>query len=69
MSLLGGPEGYADMLDEMFTGSSRMSGRHQSDITGLIGQYAHGNEPSHHMAYLLPCGTSRTNAGLGGQHL
>ena len=52
MALLGGPEGYADMLDEMFTGSSRMSGRHQSDITGLIGQYAHGNEPSHHMAYL-----------------
>ena len=27
-------------------------GRHQVDITGLIGQYAHGNEPSHHMAYL-----------------
>ena len=25
---------------------------HQADITGLIGQYAHGNEPSHHMAYL-----------------
>ena len=52
MDLLGGPEGYAEMLDEMFSGSSRMSGRHQSDITGLIGQYAHGNEPSHHMAYL-----------------
>ena len=29
-----------------------MIGRHQVDITGLIGQYAHGNEPSHHMAYL-----------------
>lgn len=52
MELLGGPEGYAEMLEEMFGGSSRMSGRHQSDITGLIGQYAHGNEPSHHMAYL-----------------
>ncbi|MGB1670120.1 MAG: GH92 family glycosyl hydrolase, partial [Flavobacteriales bacterium] len=52
MDLLGGPEAYAEMLDEMFSGSSRMSGRHQSDITGLIGQYAHGNEPSHHMAYL-----------------
>ena len=52
MALLGGPEGYSDMLQEMFAGSSRMSGRHQSDITGLIGQYAHGNEPSHHMAYL-----------------
>ena len=52
MEMLGGPEGYASMLEEMFSGSSRMSGRHQSDITGLIGQYAHGNEPSHHMAYL-----------------
>ena len=49
---MGGPAPYAAMLDSMFTGSSRMSGRHQSDITGLIGQYAHGNEPSHHMAYL-----------------
>jgi hypothetical protein len=29
-----------------------MGGREQADITGLIGQYAHGNEPSHHMAYL-----------------
>ena len=50
--VLGGAEGYAQMLDSMFNGPSRLSGRHQSDITGLIGQYAHGNEPSHHMAYL-----------------
>jgi hypothetical protein len=41
-----------DHLDEMFQASSETSGRNQSDITGLIGQYAHGNEPSHHMAYL-----------------
>ena len=52
MALMGGPESYAQLLDSMFTESSRLSGRHQSDITGLIGQYAHGNEPSHHMAYL-----------------
>ena len=52
MELRGGADGYAAMLDSMFNGSSRLSGRHQSDITGLIGQYAHGNEPSHHMAYL-----------------
>lgn len=39
-------------LDELFTANSETSGRQQSDITGLIGQYAHGNEPSHHMAYL-----------------
>ena len=52
MDLMGGAGAYAAMLDSMFNGSSRLSGRHQSDITGLIGQYAHGNEPSHHMAYL-----------------
>jgi len=39
-------------LDALFTANYETSGRQQSDITGLIGQYAHGNEPSHHMAYL-----------------
>ncbi len=50
--LLGGDDAYVAKLDEMFFGSSEMTGRDQADITGLIGQYAHGNEPSHHMAYL-----------------
>ncbi|MDD4215739.1 MAG: GH92 family glycosyl hydrolase [Bacteroidales bacterium] len=48
----GGNEKFADKLDEMFSASTQTSGTHQVDITGLIGQYAHGNEPSHHMAYL-----------------
>lgn len=39
-------------LDKLFTANAKTSGRNQADITGLIGQYAHGNEPSHHMAYL-----------------
>jgi hypothetical protein len=52
MNLLGGPEKFVEKLDEMFNAEMSLSGRHQSDITGLIGQYAHGNEPSHHMAYL-----------------
>lgn len=39
-------------LDRMFAAPSETTGRQQADITGLIGQYAHGNEPSHHMAYL-----------------
>jgi predicted alpha-1,2-mannosidase len=47
----GGNEGMVNFLDTLFLGSSSMSGREQADITGLIGQYAHGNEPSHHMAY------------------
>ena len=50
--LLLGEENYESKLDEMFSASSETTGREQSDITGLIGQYAHGNEPSHHMAYL-----------------
>ncbi len=47
----GGTIGRAH-LDSLFSTTSRSTGREQADITGLIGQYAHGNEPSHHMAYL-----------------
>ncbi len=46
------PEGLEKHLDNLFAASTETSGREQADITGLIGQYAHGNEPSHHMAYL-----------------
>ncbi len=49
---LGGKEKLSAKLDELFSTGSKTSGREQADITGLIGQYAHGNEPSHHMAYL-----------------
>lgn len=51
-NLLGGRDSLEAWLDRLFTVSSKTSGREQADITGLIGQYAHGNEPSHHMAYL-----------------
>ncbi len=50
--LMGGDSLFEKKLDEMFSTSAGLSGRQQADITGLIGQYAHGNEPSHHMAYL-----------------
>jgi predicted alpha-1,2-mannosidase len=43
---------FEKRLDELFQSKVPLKGRHQVDITGLIGQYAHGNEPSHHMAYL-----------------
>ena len=52
IDLMGGKEQYKIHLDNMFSASTETSGREQADITGLIGQYAHGNEPSHHMAYL-----------------
>jgi hypothetical protein len=52
MQLMGGSEKFAAKLDELFTTDTKLSGREQPDITGLMGQYAHGNEPSHHIAYL-----------------
>lgn len=48
----GGDKKFEAKLDEMFNSESKTTGREQVDVTGLIGQYAHGNEPSHHMAYL-----------------
>ena len=50
---IGGRPELEARLDTLFTTSSQIDGAEASnDITGLIGQYAHGNEPSHHMAYL-----------------
>ncbi|MGZ3872144.1 MAG: GH92 family glycosyl hydrolase [Mucilaginibacter sp.] len=51
-SRMGGKQAFETKLDELFTTDSKLSGRQQDDVSGLIGQYAHGNEPSHHMAYL-----------------
>ena len=51
----GGKDNFEQHLDGLFNNESKLEGRHQADITGLIGQYAHGNEPSHHMAYLYNC--------------
>ena len=49
----GGEQKFALKLDSLFTVSSQLNGSNVSnDISGLVGQYAHGNEPSHHMAYL-----------------
>ncbi|MEX1189874.1 MAG: GH92 family glycosyl hydrolase [Bacteroidia bacterium] len=46
-------DGLINKLNLTFNTTSKTSGREQSDITGLIGQYAHGNEPSHHMAWMF----------------
>jgi predicted alpha-1,2-mannosidase len=50
--LHGGKESFARKMDSLFTINSKISGD-VIDVTGLIGQYAHGNEPSHHIAYLF----------------
>lgn len=55
IELFGGREKFVKMLDKLFeTKDARKDGtyRKSQDVTGLIGQYAHGNEPSHHVAYL-----------------
>jgi len=52
ISLASSPEYFSQLVENQFSASTETSGRHQVDITGLIGQYAHGNEPSHHVAYL-----------------
>ncbi len=52
IGLHGGNEAFGRALDDLFAASSQTKGRDQVDITGLIGQYAHGNEPSHHISYL-----------------
>lgn len=51
--LLGGEKELGSWLDSLFMTTSDMVGENvSSDITGLIGQYAHGNEPSHHVPFL-----------------
>ncbi|QOD60473.1 GH92 family glycosyl hydrolase [Polaribacter haliotis] len=54
IKLHGSNEVFASRLEQLFTESSEITGDNISaDISGLIGQYAHGNEPSHHIAYLF----------------
>src|SRR4051794_14179489 len=52
MQLFGGREAFAKKLDALFTAESGVSNEQVSDMTGFIGQYVHGNEPSHHIAFL-----------------
>lgn len=52
IELLGGDEPFGEKLDQLFTVESVKSENASADISGLIGQYAHGNEPGHHTTYL-----------------
>lgn len=53
VELMGGRDGFIGKLDSLFTAESSLEGELVSaDISGLIGQYAHGNEPSHHIIHL-----------------
>lgn len=53
IKLMGGKEKFTGKLDSLFSVSEKLAGENiPSDMTGFIGQYVHGNEPSHHIAYL-----------------
>ncbi|MBR1513711.1 MAG: GH92 family glycosyl hydrolase [Bacteroidales bacterium] len=52
IDLMGGWNAYEAKLDALFNAPENLTGRVQPDITGLIGQYAHGNEPSHNTVYM-----------------
>ncbi len=53
IAMMGGPEAFTTKLDSLFILKEEVhNAGFSSDVTGLIGQYAHGNEPSHHVAYL-----------------
>ncbi|HLI17613.1 MAG TPA: GH92 family glycosyl hydrolase [Rhodanobacteraceae bacterium] len=52
MQMFGGDAAFERKLDELFTTSSALPANAPPDIAGMVGQYAQGNEPSHHVAYL-----------------
>jgi len=52
IALLGGDEAFVAKLDTLFNQPSTLPSDAPPDIAGMVGQYAHGNEPSHHIAYL-----------------
>ncbi|SOD18242.1 GH92 family glycosyl hydrolase [Pedobacter xixiisoli] len=54
INLFGGEQAFVAKLDSLFVAKGNMGEKASNDITGLIGQYAHGNEPSHHITYLYP---------------
>ena len=65
VNLLGGREIALRRLDSLFVADSQLNEEAQPDISGLIGQYAHGNEPSHHIVYLYALmGQPRKTAAL-----
>ncbi len=54
IALQGGEKPFTQKLDSLFVAEGDMGKEKSPDISGLIGQYAHGNEPSHHIIYLYP---------------
>ncbi len=74
IALFGGDAAFESKLDALFAADSAIAGESVPDISGMVGQYAHGNEPSHHVAYLYAyCGApwktqARVRMLLAGQY-
>ena len=62
MEAMGGREAFVTKLDSLFTLSGDLGSGETVDVSGLIGQYAHGNEPSHHVIYLYSLAGERDKA-------
>ena len=62
MEAMGGREAFVAKLDSLFTLTGDFGGGEAVDVSGLIGQYAHGNEPSHHIIYLYSLAGERDKA-------
>ncbi|MDR0505536.1 MAG: GH92 family glycosyl hydrolase [Dysgonamonadaceae bacterium] len=54
VDLFGGEKAFTEKLDSLFIVEGSLGENASPDISGLIGQYAHGNEPSHHIIYMYP---------------
>lgn len=65
IAAMGGDEAFEAKLDALFNAPSTLPDNAPPDISGLVGQYAHGNEPSHHVAYLYAwCGAHWKTQGM-----
>jgi predicted alpha-1,2-mannosidase len=53
IQLMGGKQAFSEKLSSLFVQPQHITGEKVLDVTGLIGQYAHGNEPSHHVIYFF----------------
>lgn len=63
VELMGGREAFVEKLDSLFSISAEIRGTGATvDVSGMIGQYAHGNEPSHHVTYLYSLAGEREKA-------
>ncbi|HCB74865.1 MAG TPA: alpha-mannosidase [Sphingomonas bacterium] len=65
IAAMGGDAAFEAKLDALFAAPSTLPADAPPDISGLVGQYAHGNEPSHHVAYLYAyCGAAWKTQGM-----